>query len=124
MSVVRIVAIVLAGYLLMLVVVEVIGRAAGLPRLLSLGHLLSTPLARQLVGGVAGLGLAFSVTAVTVGPTGAASADTISMQPAPRPRPRTPRDADHWRAVGQPGHARTRTGRRSAPSRPTTEPPP
>ncbi len=93
MSMVRVVSIVLAAYLLILVVVEVIGRAAGLHRILSLGDRLSTPLTRQLVGGVAGLGLAFSVTALTLGPTAAASADTISMQrpataatdPAPPP---------------------------------------
>ena len=76
MSAVRLVAIVLAGYLLILVVLEVVGRAAGLPRLLSLGHLVSTPLARRLVSGVAGVGMALSITVATIGPAGAASPET------------------------------------------------
>ncbi len=86
MSGVRLVGVGLAGYLLALVTVELIGRAAGLPRLLSIGHRLSTPLTRHLVNRVAGLGLAASLTVVTVGPTLAAAADTITMQvPTPTP---------------------------------------
>jgi hypothetical protein len=75
MSLVRLAAIALAAYLLGLVVIEVVGRAAGVPRLLALGHLVSTPLARQLIGGVAGVGLALSFAAASVGPAGATSVD-------------------------------------------------
>ncbi|MGZ4760543.1 MAG: hypothetical protein ACXV95_15895, partial [Acidimicrobiales bacterium] len=62
---------------------ELLGRAAGLPRLLSFGHRLSTPLTRRLVGGVAGLGLVASLTAFTVGSPVAAWADTITVRTAP-----------------------------------------
>ncbi len=108
MSLVRLAAIVLAAYLLALVVIEVVGRAIGLPRLLALGHGASTPLARRLIGGVAGVGLALSFATATVVPAGAAPIDT----------PSTTDDHHHDRRPARsctPSTRPTRRPRRAAP---------
>src|SRR6185436_5744861 len=84
MSGIRLVGLASTGYLLLVVTVELLGRAAGLPRVLGFGRRVSTPLARRLVGGVAGLGLAAALAAAPAGPARPASADTITMAaPAP-----------------------------------------
>jgi len=102
MSGIRLVGLASTGYLLLVVTVELLGRAAGLPRVLGFGRRVSTPLARRLVGGVAGLGLAAALAAAPAGPVRPASADTITMAaPAPgvQPPAHTATDAERGAPV-------------------------
>ena len=88
MSGIRLVGLAATGYLVLIVTVELLGRAAGLPRVLGFGRRFSTPMARRLVGGVAGLGLAAALAAAPAGSVRPASADTITMTaPASREQP-------------------------------------
>jgi hypothetical protein len=80
MGVVRLAALGLAGHLLVVVTVELLGRATGLVRLQAMGARISTPLTRRLVAQVAGLGVAATVTLFTVAPAAPAPAQPMAMQ--------------------------------------------
>ena len=64
MSGVRLAGIVAAGYLLLVVTVELVGRATGLRPLIALSRAISAPMVRGLVRSVAGVGMAASITAL------------------------------------------------------------
>ena len=82
---VRLVGIVLAGYLLALVAIELVGRATGVPHLLRLGRMVSAPWARRLVHTVAGAALAASITAGAMVPASPAGAVTTSTSTSAEP---------------------------------------
>ena len=90
MSAMRLLAVAATSYLLVVVTVELIGRAVGLPHLLALGRFASAPAVRRLVHGVAGVGLAASLAAAVTLSSPPAGAVTISMGAAAAPATTSP----------------------------------
>jgi hypothetical protein len=83
----RVVALVVAGYLATVTVVGLVARAIRWPRLVRLADLGTVPAVRRLLGHVAGLGLRASTVTLVVGCAsgGDGQAEVVAHQPAERP---------------------------------------